>query len=65
MRLLKPISFLIISVLFCFSCAENKKEKAIEQPLEKVIAAIKTNFAPDKRVVLFDVNVTKKDKIKV
>lgn len=47
---LKYFSLLLVTVIF-FGC---KTEKVIEEnPLEKEIAAIKSEFAPDKRVVVF------------
>jgi len=40
-------------ILFFNSC--TSKEKVSENPLEKQILAIKNEFAPDKRVALFDI----------
>ena len=50
--------FLVSGLLFFTSC-KNEVEKTDENPLEKQIALVKDEFAPDKRVALFDIKSVK------
>ena len=47
------ITFFIFSLVL-ISCNEEKKETSVD-PTEEYISAVKSEFAPDKRVVLFEV----------
>ena len=57
MKLLQFASFLLIMMVF--SC-KNETKKATE--LEQIYSLIKTDYAPDKRVELFDINFTTEKK---
>ncbi|MEE9408688.1 MAG: C40 family peptidase [Polaribacter sp.] len=56
MKLIKYFSFLLLVVLF--SCKNNS---TITSELENIHRSIKTDFAPDKRVELFDINFEQVD----
>lgn len=53
-------NFFLITGALCFStaCEVKKEEKAL---LQEQISAIKSEFAPDKRVALFDIEVLRKN----
>lgn len=53
-------NFFLITGALCFltACEVKKEEKA---PLQEQILAIKSEFAPDKRVALFDIEVLRKN----
>ncbi|QCX38876.1 glycoside hydrolase [Aureibaculum algae] len=53
-------TFLVFSVFILIAC-ENKVEKTQENPLENQITLVKNEFAPDKRVALFNVSSIKND----
>jgi len=59
MKLIRKNYFPLLLVLFLFASCEEKVEKEEEHPLEEQIAAVKEKFAPDARVVLFDVEAEK------
>lgn len=56
MKILKYFSFLVLIALF--SCKNNSE---IIPELENIHAKLKSEFAPDKRVELFDINFKLKD----
>lgn len=57
-------NFFLIAVALCFlaACEVKKEEKTT---LQEQILAIKSEFAPDKRVALFDVEVLRKNDIHI
>ncbi len=50
--------FLFIGMLMV-SCTGKNKNEIVAMPLQEQITAIKTQFAPDRRVALFDISATK------
>ncbi len=50
---------LIVCFLFIFVACKSNAYKTKENPLEKQISEVKEEFAPDKRVALFDINSIK------
>lgn len=61
MKLIKKDNFVLLLVFLTFASCEEKVEKESEHPLAEQIAAIKESFAPDRRLVLFDVEAEKLD----
>lgn len=59
MKFFKFILIFFSVFLFVLVSCESKVEKGEVNPLEKQIALVKEEFAPDKRVALFDVNSVK------
>lgn len=59
MRFSKNVLILLTVISFIFASCESKLENEEENPLEKQIEIVKSEFAPDKRVALFDVNSIK------
>ncbi|MET2984762.1 C40 family peptidase [Aureibaculum conchae] len=64
MRFFNSIFALSMLILFVISSCTNEEQQVADNPLEKEIAIVKDEFAPDKRVALFDVSSAKNnDKI--
>ncbi|MDY7394129.1 SH3 domain-containing C40 family peptidase [Aureibaculum sp. 2210JD6-5] len=59
MKLHNYIYLVLICSLIIFASCKNETEKIEENPLKKQIALVKDEFAPDKRVALFDINSVK------
>lgn len=59
MKQIKKIYLPVLLMLFIFASCEQKPKKQAEEPLKDEIAAVKEEYAPDGRVVLFDVEAEK------
>lgn len=55
MNIKQKICIILLSPGLFIACKEEKKE---ENPLAEQISEVKSEFAPDKRVALFDINAT-------
>ena len=45
-----------LAAIFFLSCEESKKESAKTGQVEEIVEQTRTEFAPDKRVALFDIS---------
>ncbi|WP_299152688.1 NlpC/P60 family protein [uncultured Christiangramia sp.] len=45
-----------LAAIFFLSCGESKKESAKNSQVEEIVEQTRTEFAPDKRVALFDIS---------
>lgn len=45
-----------VAAIFFLSCGESKKESAKTGQIEEIVEQTRTEFAPDKRVALFDIS---------
>ena len=54
--LMKMLKYFSLTILFAFMSCKNATERRSE--LQTIYAAIKTTYAPDKRVELFDIRFT-------
>ncbi|MBZ9731456.1 NlpC/P60 family protein [Salegentibacter sp. JZCK2] len=59
MNILKHTYLPFLLMLFLFASCEEKAEKEEEHPLEKQIAEVEQEYAPDGRVALFEVKAKK------
>ena len=59
MRFFNSIFALSMLILFIISSCKNEEEQVADNPLEKQITIVKDEFAPDKRVALFDISSVK------
>ena len=50
-----------LAAIFFLSCGESKKESAKTGQIQEIVEQTRTEFAPDKRVALFDIS-TEEDK---
>ena len=53
----------LLAFLILFSCGENTEKEEEVNEADEVIAQVSEEYAPDKRVALFDIEAVKNDKI--